>query len=49
MANEVTSDKGEKEIAGDSADIYAFSAFAAANAAAKLAWFVYKWNRIYVH
>jgi len=30
--NEVTADKGEKEIAGDAASMYAFSAFAAANA-----------------
>lgn len=33
-AKEITADKGETAIAGDSADMYAFSAFTAANAAA---------------
>jgi len=36
-ANAVTEAKGEKEIGGDVENMYAFSAFAAANAAAKLA------------
>lgn len=33
MAAEVTAEKGEKEIANDAESMYAFSAFAAANAA----------------